>query len=184
MTNRFCFYNLNNLLHQPILPLSYPLFPSHLFFKTFSGYPFQASRFAQRLSTAIRGTDELRCWNFVVRTTLYLLRNACCVIPPDSYRDHNYIVKDIRNRVAVVRSTFAKHSPEGHSLLCNISASRFAQRLYTAIRGIFELSCWNCVMEKSKILFLMRSCYFIIITSKTFATELLSSEGNSLKNYH
>jgi hypothetical protein len=33
---------------------------------------------------------------------------------------YNYIVKDIRNRAAVVRSTFAKHSPKGHSLLCNI----------------------------------------------------------------
>ncbi len=64
------------------------------FFLTFSGYSFQASRFAQRLSTAIRGTEELRYWNYVVGTALLELRYWNFVIGTTLFelRYWNYVI--------------------------------------------------------------------------------------------
>ncbi len=67
--------NIKIMIQNLKVPCAYKLSQHSHFSKPFSCYSFQAFRFAKRLSTAIRGTEELRCWK------------SFGFIPPDGYRD-------------------------------------------------------------------------------------------------
>ena len=92
-----------------------------------------------KLFASLKGFPRLSgvLLNFVIGTSLFLLRNAYCVI-------RTALLKKTSKTVA--RRAFVENIRQRHQLLCNISASRFAQRLSTSIRGTFELRCWNCVV--------------------------------------
>ena len=90
-------------------------------FRPFSGYPFQA--LCKHKGFSLLSGVLL---NFVIGTSLFLLRNSYCVI--------GTALLIYRRRHS--RSIRPKGIRRRHQLLCNISASRFAQRLSTAIQGM------------------------------------------------